>query len=300
MQYDFVPLPERKPLKWPNGARIALIFTLNFEFWDIVKETSEPYYAGGPPALPDPIPGNVVDWPNYSWREYGQRVGVWRLFDVFERLGADPSCTMNAKTALERPQIVQHAVDRGWEIVAHNYEQGELLIDHMFDEAKEREVIRKTLDVYKKFVGRDAKGWISSSLRGTLRTADIIAEEGLIFYCDILNDDQPYLINTPSGPIVSTPYSIEINDFTHSHRRGYTTDEVLTMYKTQFDVLYEESAQSGRMMNVGLHPHVSGHPFRIPALRDFIEYAQSKEGVWITTREAIAEWYLENHTSHIA
>ena len=125
MQYDFVPLPERKPLKWPNGARIAIIFTLNFEFWDIVKDTSEPYYAGGPPALPDPVPGNVVDWPNYSWREYGQRVGIWRL--------------------------------------------------------------------------------ISSSLRGTLRTADIIAEEGLIFYCDLNRSDRqtPYKEAPPlrAGPV---------------------------------------------------------------------------------------------------
>ena len=155
------------------------------------------------------------------------------------------------------------------------------------------------MDVYEKVVGKKAKGWLSSSLRGTLRTPDLIAEQGLIFYCDLMNDDQPYLIQTDSGPIVSTPYTNEVNDFTHFHRRGFTTDEVLDLYKEQLDVLWHEGAKTGRMMNVGLHPHVSGLAYRIRALREFIAYAQKKPDVWIATREEIATWYLENHTSHI-
>ena len=83
MQYDFVPMPDRKPLKWPNGARIAVMLCLNLEYWDLVKDTDEPYYPGGPSILPDPLPGNIADLPNYSWREYGQRVGIWRLFALF-------------------------------------------------------------------------------------------------------------------------------------------------------------------------------------------------------------------------
>ncbi|PPR79782.1 MAG: hypothetical protein CFH01_00184 [Alphaproteobacteria bacterium MarineAlpha2_Bin1] len=299
MKYDYIPIIERKPLKWPNNARVALILTINLEHWDMIKDTKDPYYAGGPPVLPDMLPGNVVDWPNYSWREYGQRVGVWRIFDVFDKLNAQASCTINAVTALERPQMVEYAVKKGWEIVAHNYEQGELLVNYMFDETKEKEVIKKTLDVYEKVVGKKAKGWLSSSLRGTLKTADIIAKEGLIFYCDLMNDDQPYLIETSTEPIVSTPYSNEINDFTHFHRRGFTTDETLDLYKEQLDVLWEEGGKTGRIMNVGLHPHVSGLPYRIRALKEFIEYAQSKPDVWITNREEIATWYLENHKSHI-
>ena len=79
MEYDFVPMPHRKPLKWPDGKRLAVMLTLNLEYWDLLKDTEEPYYAGGPPILPDPIPGNVADYPNFSWREYGQRVGIWRM-----------------------------------------------------------------------------------------------------------------------------------------------------------------------------------------------------------------------------
>jgi allantoinase len=299
MRYDWVPLPARKPLKWPNGKRLALIVTMNCEHWDLVKDTSEPYYAGGPPMMPDPVPGNVADFPNFTWREYGQRVGVWRLFKVFEDAGVPLSVTINAKTALERREIVDYVNARGWEIVAHNHEQGELLHKLAFDPAKERDVIERTLATYERVVGRKAKGWLSSSLRGTQNTPDILAQKGLIFFCDYMNDDQPYLIRTPSGPIVNTPYSIEINDFTFFHRRAMSTWDAARMLIDNFDELYAESATSGRMMNVGLHPHVSGHPHRMQCFREFLAHVKRHDGVWFATREEIATWYLANHASHI-
>ena len=299
MQYDYVPLPERQPLKWPGGERLALILTINLEYWDLLKDTTDPYYAGGPPVIPDPLPGNVPDFPNFSWREYGQRVGVWRMIDTFDEVGVPASCTMNAKMGLERRQTIQAALDRGWELVAHNYEQGDLMTNYQFDRAAEQSLIRETLRVYEEVTGRKARGWLSSSLRSTTQTADIIAEEGLIFFCDLMNDEQPYLIRTDNGPIVATPYSVEINDFTFFHRRGMSTSDALDVLKEQFDQLYREGERSGRLMNVGLHPHIAGHPYRIRALREFLEYAKGHDGVWWTTREEIAEWYLENHQSHI-
>lgn len=299
MQYDFVPLPERQPLKWPNGARLALILTINLEYWDLLKDGTDPYYAGGPPVVPDPLPANVPDFTNYSWREYGQRVGVWRMIDVFDQAGVPASCTMNAKMGLERRAVIDAVNQRGWELVAHNYEQGDLLTNYAFDPEGEKALILEALKVYEQVVGRKAKGWLSSSLRGTQRTPDVLAAQGLIFFCDYMNDDQPYLIQTPSGAIVATPYSVEMNDFTLFHRRGLTTSDVLDTFKEQFDELYREGAESGRLMNIGLHPHVAGHPYRIRALRDFLAYAKSFDGVWWATREEMATWYLENHASHI-
>jgi hypothetical protein len=300
LHYPWSPIINRKPLRFPNGKKLALIMTMNCEYWDLTKDTSEPYYAGGPPMLPDSLPGNVADFPNFTWREYGQRVGVWRMFKLFEEMGAPFSITINAKTALERPEIIQYANDRNWEIVAHNYEQGELLTRHTFDIAKERELIAATLAVYEKSVGRKAKGWLSSSLRGTPNTPDLVAEQGLQFFCDYMNDDQPYLIQTPSGPIVNVPYSIEINDFTFFHRRAMSTWDAARMLKDQFDELYKEGAESGRLMNVGLHPHVSGHAHRMPCFRDFLAHAKNHPDVWWTTREEISSWYLDNHTGHIS
>lgn len=299
MHYDYIPISERLPLKWPGGKRVALILTINLETWDLIKDTDRPYYAGGPAILPDVLPGNTPDFPNYTWREYGQRVGVWRMFDVFDECGVKPSCTTNAVTALRRKPMLDAAIRRGCEILAHNYEQGELLTNFAKDPKKERDVIERTLKVYEQAVGRKAKGWLSSSLRGTLNTADILAEHGLIFYCDLMNDDQPYLVQTPHGPIVSTPYTNEINDFTILTRRNHTTSEFRDILCEELEVLYKEGATTGRMMNVGLHPHVSGRAYRVRALREFMQYAKSLKGVWFATREEIATWYLANHASHI-
>lgn len=299
MHYDFVPFPERRPLRWPDGKRLAIILTTNLEYWDPVRNTSEPYYPGGPSIVGGTLAGNVYDNPNYTWREYGQRIGVWRIFDVLDAEGVPSSCTMNGKMATERRPVIEAALERGWEIVPHNYVQTELLTDYMFDEDAEREVIRRTLDIYEQVCGKKAKGWLSSSLRTTLNTIDILAEEGLIFTTDLLNDDQPYMVQTRSGkPMVSVSYTSEVNDFSFL-RQGLVAEGGLQMFKEQFDWLYEESASSGRFMNIGLHPHVIGQPYRIRALRDFIRYAKSHDDIWWTTREEIAEWYLENHESHI-
>lgn len=300
MQYDFVPLPQRAPLHWPDGKRLAVMLTTNLEYWDTVRESEAPYYPGGPGIVGGTLPGNVYDNPNYTWREYGQRVGVWRMFDVFDAAGVPSSCTMNAKMGIERRAVVDAALERGWEILAHNYVQSDLLTDFYFDEAAERDVIRNTLRVYEEVCGKPARGWLSSSLRTTMNTVDILAEEGLLFTTDLLNDDQPYMLKTRSGkPMVSVSYTSEVNDFTVFMRQGMDVDGAFRVFKEQFDCLYAESEKSARFMNVGLHPHVIGQPFRIRALKDFIDYAKDHDDVWFATREEIAEWYLQNHESHI-
>lgn len=299
MEYDFVPMPDRKPLVWPDNKRLAIILTINMEYWDPVQDSDKPYYPGGPGIVGGNLPGNVYDNPNFTWREYGQRVGVWRMLDVFDAEGVQASCTMNAKMALERRAVIDAAKERNWEIVPHNFVQDELLTDYMFDEAKERDVIRRTLDTYEQTVGKPAKGWLSSSLRSTLNTIDILAEEGLYFITDLLNDDQPYMVKTRSGnPMVSVSYTSEVNDFSFL-RQGLTVETGFAMFKEQFDWLYAESETSGRFMNIGLHPHVIGQPFRIRALRDFIRYAKGHDGVWFANREEIADWYLKTHETHI-
>ena len=300
MKYDFVPMPARKPLRWPNGKRLAVMLTINFEYWDRVRDSAKPYYPGGPSIVGGDLAGNVYDNPNWTWREYGQRVGVWRMIDLFDKAGVPATCTMNAKMGIERRAVIDAALQRNWEIVAHNFVQSDLLTDFTFDENKEREVIRETLRVYEEVCGKPAKGWLSSSLRSTMNTADLVAEEGLLFFTDLLNDDQPYLIHTRSGkPLVSVPYTSEVNDFTVFLRQGKDVDGAFSVFKEQFDWLYAESETSGRFMNIGLHPHVIGQPFRIRALRDFLDYAKNFDDVWFATREEIAEWYLENHSSHI-
>lgn len=301
MEYDYVPLPKRKPLKFPNGARVAMFLTPNLEYWDRTKDTDKPYYAGGPNIIPDPLPGNVYDNPNWTWREYGQRVGIWRVFEVLEEAGVPASCTMNAKMGIERREVIDRVLENGWELLAHNYVQTDLLTNYTFDIEGERKLIRETLTAYQKVVGKPAKGWLSSSLRSTPNTVDILAEEGLTFFTDLMNDDQPYLLRTASGkPMVSIPYTSEINDIRLFLLQGKDVDDVVKLFKEQFDQLYLEGAKSGRLMNVGMHPYIIGQPFRIRALREFVAYVKTFPDVWWPKREELAEWYLANHESHIS
>jgi hypothetical protein len=299
MRYPYVPITQRGRLQWPEGKRVALILTFNLETWDLTKDTDRPYYAGGPPILPDVLPGRVPDFPNYSWREYGQRVGIWRLIELFDHLGVRASCTANAVTFERRRAMTDSILERGWELLAHNWEQGELLTDFAADPAQERAVVTRTLAAYEAAVGRKALGWLSSSLRGTTQTPAILAEAGCLFWCDVMNDDQPYLIQTEAGPIVSVPYSNEINDFTILTRRAHTTDEFRDILIEELSVLHEEGATQARLMNVGLHPHVSGRAYRVRALREFLQFAQGLDGVWWPTREEVARWYLTQAAAHI-
>ena len=299
MEYDFVPLPHRKKLRWPNGARLAVLLTINLEFWELTRNQTEPLYPGGPASIPHPVPGNVPDYVNWTWREYGHRIGVWRIIDVLDAAGVPASCTMNARMATDRRAVIDAVNERGWELVPHNWVQNDILSDYAHRPDEERDVVQRTLNVFEKVVGRPAKGWLSSSLRPTKRTPELLAEHGCIFFCDFLNDDQPYMLRTANGPLVCVPYSNDINDFNLFARGGMTLDQGLVTLREQFNQLYAEGADDMRIMNFGMHPHVMGQAYRIRALRDFLDYITGFDGVWFPKREEIADWYMQNHENHI-
>jgi len=299
MEYDFVPLPDRKPLRWPNGARLAVILTINLEYWELTRDQAEPLYPGGPASIPHPVPGNVPDYVNWTWREYGHRVGVWRIIEALDAAGVPASCTMNARMATDRRRVIDAINERGWELVPHNWAQNDILSDYAHRPDEERAVIQRTLETYQQVVGRPAKGWLSSSLRPTQRTPEILAGHGCTFFCDFLNDDQPYLLRTANGPLVCVPYSNDINDFNMFARGGMTLDQGLATLHEQFNQLYAEGAQSMRILNFGMHPHVMGQPYRIRALREFLAFMADFDCVWFPKREEIADWYMENHRDHI-
>ena len=121
MHYDFVPISERKPLKWPNGKRLALMITLNLEYWELTQDHDGLYFPGGPSINERLLPARIPDFNNHTWREYGHRVGIWRLYDIFDEAGVPASCTVNGIMCEQRPQIVTAASKRGWELIAHNY-----------------------------------------------------------------------------------------------------------------------------------------------------------------------------------
>lgn len=298
--YEYSAIPDRAPLRWPNDARIAVIFTINIEHWDMTHDSDVPLYAGGPSAVPYELPGTVPDYANFSWREYGQRVGIWRLIDVFDKAGVPTTCTINGRTALDRARIVDAVNERGWEILAHNFVQTQMLNEFSGDPDGERDVIKRTLDAYAKVIGRPAKGWLSSSMRSTDETPHILKELGLDFIACYLNDDQPYPLQTRHGPLLAIPYSNDLNDYRMFSRCGMSTEGALGMMREGFDQMYLEGAESGRILNVGMHPHVMGQAWAIRAIREFVDHVKNTDGVWLPKREEIADWYAENGAGHIA
>jgi allantoinase len=298
--YEYSAIPDRAPLHWPNDARIAVIFTINIEHWDMTHDSDVPLYAGGPSAVPYELPGTVPDYANFSWREYGQRVGIWRLIDVFDKAGVPTTCTINGRTALDRARIVDAVNERGWEILAHNFVQTQMLNEFSGDPEGERDVIKRTLDAYAEVIGRPAKGWLSSSMRSTHETPHILKELGLDFIACYLNDDQPYPLQTRHGPLLAIPYSNDLNDYRMFSRCGMSTEGALGMMREGFDQMYIEGAESGRILNVGMHPHVMGQAWAIRAIREFVDHVKNTDGVWFPKREEIAEWYAENGAGHIA
>jgi len=297
--YPYVPIVDRGPLRFPHGARVAMIFTINLETWEKVRPGQKTPFFQGPTTIPSMLPAELFDSTNHTWREYGQRVGAWRIFEAFDAGGVPASCTISGLTAMTRRRLVDAVNERGWELVAHNWAQSDLLSDHGYDPAAEKDIIDRTLDTFEQVVGRPAKVWLSTALRSTFHTPGFLAQRGIIAFCDYLNDDQPYLISTENGVLVATPYSNDVNDFAIFSRGNATPEMGLASLKSYFDELYREGERSGRIMNFGIHPHVMGLPHRIGPLRDFMSYLKRHEGVWFCTREELARWYLANHKGHI-
>lgn len=288
LPYDYSPIVDRKALRWPKGARVAVIITVNLEAWDVIPNPSKPYE--GPGAVQVPIPPGYPNYANYTWREYGHRIGVFRLIDLFHRHGLFSSASLNAAVGEKFPATIREAKRRGWEFVAHSYQQNELLTNYVNDSKGEEALIDKTLRKFKEVVGQRAEGWLSPSLSPTASTLGILSRKGMKFFCDYVNDDQPYLLKLNGKNMVSIPYAIALNDYTLCVHDGYTSREFSQSITDAFDVFYREG---GRIMNIGLHPHISGQAFRLVGIDKAIRYIRKHEKVWFPRRKEIADWYLD-------
>lgn len=293
--YEYSPIIDRKPLRWPNGARIAVVPTINVETWNAVPEKGKLNYPGGPNVLPIPLPEDVPDLINHTWREYGHRVGIWRIIEAFDRYKVTATATLNTQVGKRFPRILSELKKRNWELVAHSQIENDLLVNFSKDPAAERRYIKATLAEYEEVVGRKAKGWLSPSVSPTLNTLGILAEEGIEFFCDFVNDDQPYPIQVGNRTILSIPYTVEVNDYPLFMRHFHSPEAVYQILEAQFETLYDEGRENGRMMMIGLHPHVIGQPYRIGTLHKILAHMKSREKVWFTSREQIADWYRKQH-----
>lgn len=277
---DFSAIVDRPPLKLPGDARLVVWPVVNIEEWDIGRPM--PRQVSPPPGGVAPIP----DVPNWTWHEYGMRVGIWRLLEVLEKHGIKPTMSLNAKVCETRPRVAQAALDAGWEFMAHCYEQ--MAIQKVEDQPA---MIRQTLDVIERFTGHRPTGWLGPGRGQTYATLDHVAQAGCSWFGDWVLDDQPQYVRTTTGPLVSVPYSVELNDITIMVSHQQRSDEMYIRTKDAFDQLYEESRHSARVLAFGVHPYISGAAHRIKYFDAMLAYMKKQPGVVFWQGETIAEWF---------
>ncbi|SDH58731.1 putative urate catabolism protein [Vibrio xiamenensis] len=283
---------------WPNNAKIALQFVLNYEeggencvlHGDPHAETFLSEIAGA-----EPYPGRHMSME--SLYEYGSRAGVWRVLNEFKRREL-PLTIFGIATALERnPEVLKAIVEDGHEIACHGLKW--IHYQNMPIE-QEREQMRQALDIIERLTGKRPIGWYTG--RDSPNTRQLVAEQtGLLYDSDYYGDDLPFWTQVQSTagqtrPHLVIPYTLDTNDMRFASPYGFSHGEEFFQYlKENFDCLYQEGDSKPKMMNIGLHCRIIGKPSRFMALKKFLDYVQSHENVWITTREQIAHHWIEHH-----
>lgn len=280
-RYDWSILPERAPVTWPGGARVALWVTVTSEFFPI-NERGKPFKAPGGMVTAYP------DYRHYTSRDYGNRVGIFRLMKVMSDLGIPASCAMNAAVARRYPYLVRRVMKSGWELMGHGLD-----MDHLhhgeLDEAEERALIQESLKILRDISGQPVNGWLSPARSQSARTPDLLAAEGIDYMGDWANDDMPYAFRTANGPILNMPCAHEISDRQVFINYHHTEKDFYEQIKDQFDYLYKESAtQGGRIMSLMLTPYISGLPFRIKTVEAALNYILGHKDVWVANGADIA------------
>jgi peptidoglycan/xylan/chitin deacetylase (PgdA/CDA1 family) len=276
--YPYSPIVDRPRLTWPNNAKVALWVIPNIEFYALNQRIG-PNFADPP------------DVPAFAVRDYGARVGIWRIMDVMSRFGVRGTVALNSDVCDQYPQIIEKCVELDWELMGHNYANTRRL--SVMEPDEERATVLGTIDRIEKASGRRPAGWMGAGGQESWNSLDFFVEAGLKYVGEWVADDQPFLMDPIKGrQLVALPYTMEINDIPIFEHKHYTPQEFEGMVKRQFDVLYREGAESGRVMAIALHPYLIGLPHRIDSLTAVLEYITAHEDVWLATGEEITDHYL--------
>lgn len=282
----FSAIASRPPLKFPNGVRLVLWPVLALEEWDMARPMARMVISPpqGVPMQPD--------HPNWSWHEYGMRVGFWRLKNVFEELDLSPTVPINARVCETYPTVVEACLKNGWELNAHGYDQVPM---HKADD--QRAVIFKAMDLIEKFSGKRPRGWFGPGLTQTFDTLDYLSEAGVQYIGDWVLDDEPVTLKTTHKPVVALPYNFEIHDIVMMALQHHPSEVWHTRALDHFNTLYAESAERPKIMAIACHPYLSGVPHRIGHVQQTFAEILAHDGVVAWNGEKILDWYLSSSSS---
>jgi peptidoglycan/xylan/chitin deacetylase (PgdA/CDA1 family) len=286
---EFSAIVDRPPLKLPGDARLVLWSIVNYEVWDIARPMARQVIPAptGQPLLPDV--------PNWSWHEYGMRVGAWRFFDLFARLKIRPTLATNARVCEDYPRVAEQAKRDGWEFMGHAYDQ--MPIHKQEDQAG---MINKSMDILERFTGKRPIGWLGPGLTQTLDTPELLVAAGVKYIGDWVYDDEPTVIRTANGSLVTLPYTVELNDIPMMIVQHHESDYLLKRAIDQFDRLYAEGKERAKIMALAIHPYISGQPHRIKYLEAIYDYVNRFDGVLHWNGAEILDWYNAARTRKAA
>jgi len=282
--YRWSPLPKRDPFTWPDGKRTAVAAFVYVEY----LELDPPEGVVGDPRFGGALGSYYPDFQNYTRREYGNRVGVYRVLDILERHGIRATVCLNAMAAERHPHIVERARAGGHGFAAHGLAAGRMISARM-TEAEERAHIAESLDRLEAATGMRMRGWAGQDFGESERTPRLLAEAGLTHVIDWPNDDEPYLMDV-GRPFVSIPNQAEWDDaqlFAVRHVDPWRYPEI---FASAFDGLHGEG---GRLFGFGIHPWVFGQAFRVRYLDEAVEHLAGCDDIWRATSDEIAEWTLK-------
>src|SRR5215467_995286 len=272
---------QRKRIAWPGGKTLAIWIIPNVEAWQYDSSEGAAISPNANKKVPDVI--------NYSWREYGIRVGLWRIADILDTAGIRATVALNAMVCDVYPKAVEEMKKRRWEFMGHGITNSWNLDGLPVEE--ERKTIQTCVRTLEKATGKKPSGWLGPGLAETYNTLDLLAEQGVTYVGDWNSDDQPFAMKVKSGKMFAVPYGMDVNDMGLINRQGYTGEQYLRVLTDQFDTLYDDSKKSARVLGIPLHPFLMGQPSRAPYLKKAIENFKRHDGVWFATGSEIVEAY---------
>ena len=276
----FQAIVDRPRLHMPDDSRMLVWIIVNVEHWTI--ERTMPRSVLTPP-MGQPL---MPDLPNWSWHEYGMRVGFWRIFDALQQRGITPTLAINGIVCESYPSIAQAAHQADWEFMGHGYIQGPM---HKVDD--QVQAIDQTIQSIKKLTGKAPLGWESPGLTETDETLDYLSAAGISYVANWVLDDLPTWLHAKPKPVLAVPYTVELNDIPMMAIQNHRSDEMYHRGVLQLDRLWRDAAKIPRVMAISVHPYITGVPHRIDAFEKLLDAVLAKPEVKVMTGEKIADWY---------
>ena len=293
--YAWSPISTRGRLQWPDGARIALcvVVSLNHAEWEPPEGSFQSASMAGGLG-----PRGYPNYPLLTHRDYGHRVGIFRVFDVLAKHGIPPTIAMDALTAEHYPELVNHCQARGCEIIAHGMSATQMITSQM-TEQQERDYIHTSIEAVASATGSAPVGWLSPEYGESARTPQLLAQAGIRYVCDWTNDEQPYRMTTPQGELYALPMMLELDDIHALWDRRVQIDRYEQLLRESFQILYRDGADNGRLLVLHLHPWLIGQPFRIGFLDAALGDMVQRQGVWAAHGSQIIDW-VQQHPPSVA